>query len=88
MNAPSPSMQAVLRKERRLLVQYALGGGLFMGVAIWLHNAWLALPVYGLLIVLLVLRFRRTAQILRYQAQLLAPTPAEKNPAGEGGAEV
>jgi hypothetical protein len=77
MSNDQPDFAAALRKERRLLLQYTLGGGLFMGGALWQGNPWLALPVYGLLLVLLALRWRRTALILRQQQALVsAPPPA------------
>ena len=75
MSADQPDFAAALRKERRLMGQYALGGGLFMGVALWLENPWLALPVYALLLVLLALRLRRTTLILRMQQALLRDPP-------------
>ncbi len=75
MSGDRPDFAAALRKERRLMAQYALGGGLFMGVALWQENPWLALPVYALLLMLLALRLRRTALILRTQQALLRDPP-------------
>ena len=79
MSDGQPDFKAALGKERRLMVQYALGGGLFMGGALWQGNPWLALPVYGLLLVLLALRLRRTALILRTQQALLSDPPPIMN---------
>ncbi len=61
------------------MAQYAVGGGVFMGAALWLENPWLALPVYGLLLVLLALRLRRTARILRHQQALASVPPPIMN---------
>lgn len=49
---------AAIRRTRALSLRYGLGTGLFMGAALLLDNPWLALPVWGVLLAWLWIRYR------------------------------
>ena len=74
-----------IRRQRRITVQYALGAGAVMGVALWADDVRLAVPVYLLLVLWLVLRQRALERRTRALRRILAAYDAaadDSPPAG------
>ena len=61
-----------VRQQRSIALRYAIGAGLLMIAALLFGSAWLALPVYGLLVTWLWLRHRAFRRRTRALADLFA----------------
>jgi hypothetical protein len=56
----------------RLSLQYALGSGLFVGLAIWLNNPWWSLTSYATFLAYMAIRLRGANRIAGVMPGIIA----------------
>lgn len=64
--------QSGMGRAIRLSIQYALGAGVFVALALWDHNALYVLPVYGIFLAFMIVRLLSARKIAGIMPSVIA----------------